>query len=123
MAQTPIPIAVRFPLYGEWCAINTPGHKVPSHGTDALGQTFAYDFFQIDWSEKGYVFFKRSNIFSLIFGVPLKNTYCWSQPIYSPFDGEVIESRDGIKERDPVHFIRDLAIVLKNGLFFQGKSN
>jgi len=55
-------------------------------------------------------------IFSKLIG-PKRDMY------FSPFDGEVIESRDGIKERDPVHFIRDLAIVLKNGLFFQGKSN
>ncbi|GEM_PF-5659200 len=49
------PVAVRFPLSGEWCAVNTPGFKVPSHGTDQLGQRYAYDFFQIDWSrEKGY---------------------------------------------------------------------
>jgi hypothetical protein len=72
------PIAVKLPLSGEWCAVNTPGEKVPSHGTDWLGQTYAYDFFQIDWNKKGYKFYKTPLLTSLIFGVELKDTYCWS---------------------------------------------
>ncbi len=46
------PITVGFPLTGEWYAANTPGYKVPSHGTDLLGQRYAYDFMQIDWNMK-----------------------------------------------------------------------
>ena len=117
------PIAVRFPLFGEWCAVNTPGHKVPSHGTDLLGQTYAYDFLQIDWAQRGYKFYKTPILPSLFFGVQLKDTYCWSKPIYAPFEGEIIEVKDGIEERNPVHIIRDLVVVLKNGFIFRGKSN
>jgi hypothetical protein len=117
------PIAVRFPLSGEWCAVNTPGHKVPSHGTDQLGQRYAYDFFQIDWNQKGYKFFKPSLLKSVVLGVELQDTYCWSQPIFSPFEGEVVEAMDGLKERNPVHLVRDMAVVLKNAFFFRAKSN
>ena len=118
------PISVRFPLSGEWCAVNTPGYKVPSHGTDQLGQRYAYDFLQIDWGkEKGYKFYQSPTFKSLLFGINLNDTYCWSQPIYAPFDGEVIEAKDGLKERNPVHFVRDLATVLKNAFFFRAKSN
>ena len=118
------PISVRFPLTGEWCAVNTPGYKVPSHGTDQLGQTYAYDFFQIDWSkEKGYKFYKAPTFKSLLLGINLNDTYCWSQPIYAPFDGEVIEAKDGLKERNPVHIARDLATVIKNAFFFHANSN
>ncbi len=117
------PIAVKFPLSGEWCAANTPGYKVPSHGTDQLGQRYAYDFFQIDWEKKGYKFYKTSVLKSLIFGVKLKDTYCWSKPISAPFNGEIVEAKDGLEERNPVHMIRDLAIVIKNGFFFRAKNN
>lgn len=117
------PIAVKLPLSGEWCAVNTPGEKVPSHGTDLWGQTYAYDFLQIDWDKKGYKFHKASALTSLIFGVNLEDTYCWSQPIFSPFDGEIIEARDGIEERNPVHVVRDLFVVLKNAFFFKGETN
>ncbi len=118
------PISVSFPLKGEWCPVNTPGYKVPSHGTNQLGQRYAYDFLQIDWrKEKGYKFYKTSTFQSLVFGVALSDTYCWSQPIYAPFSGEVIETKDGLVERNPVHMVRDLAIVIKNGLLFQANSN
>ncbi len=118
------PISVRFPLSGEWCAVNTPGHKIPSHGTDQFGQRYSYDFCQIDWSqEKGYKFYKTPVARSLLFGVDLRDTYCWSQPIYAPFDGEVIEGRDGLKERNPVHIVRDLSVVIANAFFFHANSN
>ncbi|WP_455212731.1 M23 family metallopeptidase [Kaarinaea lacus] len=117
------PIAVSFPLSGEWCAANTPGHKVPSHGTNQLGQRYAYDFFQIDWEQRGYKYYKSSLLKSLICGVKLHDTYCWSKPIFSPFNGEVIEARDGLEERNPVHIFRDLAIAIKNAFLFRGESN
>ena len=32
------PVVVGFPLEGEWQAERTPAYRIPSHGTDALGQ-------------------------------------------------------------------------------------
>ncbi len=116
------PIVVEFPLRGEWAAPHTPGHKVPSHGTDMLGQTYAYDLIQIDWSRpKGYKFFEKSMPSYLMFGVRLQKCFGWRAPIYAPFDAEVIEAEDGVRERDPVHFLHDMAIVLKNAFFFNKK--
>jgi len=123
MAEKLEPIVVKFPLSGEWCAINTPAEKIPSHGTDMFGQTYAYDFFQIDWDDKGYKFFDKPKFQSFMLGVDLRDTFCWSQPIFSPFDGEVVEVNDGIKERNPVHIVRDLAIAIKNGLFLKADRN
>jgi len=115
------PLIVEFPLRGEWVAPNTPGFKVPSHGTDQLAQTYAYDFLQIDWRfpAKKYRFFKKPLIPALLFGVRLNQCFGWSQPIHSPFDGEVVEAEDGIIERDPVHFFRDMGFVLRNAFFFR----
>lgn len=47
------PILVDLPLRGEWVCPNTPGSKVPSHGTDRLGTRYAYDFIQTDDSRPG----------------------------------------------------------------------
>jgi len=114
------PVIIEFPLRGEWIAPNTPGYKVPSHGTDLLAQTYAYDLMQIDWRyPKGFRFFKKPYISALLFGVRLNQCLGWSQPIYAPFNGEVIEAEDGIKERNPVHIVRDMFLVLRNGLFFK----
>jgi hypothetical protein len=118
------PIIVDFPLRGEWTALNTPGHKIPSHGTDQLGQRFAYDFMQIDWAApKEYKFFSRSKFSYYMKGVPLRECLGWSQPFFAPFQGEVVEAADGHKERDPVHLIRDLFIVIKNAFTLSGKNN
>ncbi len=32
------PIIVEFPLRGQWLSPNTPGTKVPGHGTNQLGK-------------------------------------------------------------------------------------
>jgi len=118
------PVIVEFPLRGEWIAPNTPGYKVPSHGTDQLAQTYAYDLMQIDWRyPKGFRFFKRPYLSALTFGVRLNQCLGWAQPIYAPFDGEIIEAEDGVKERNPVHFVRDIIFVLKNAFFFKPSDN
>jgi hypothetical protein len=41
-------VLVDFPLRAEWTAYNTPADRIPSHGTDMLGQRFAYDFIRVD---------------------------------------------------------------------------
>lgn len=46
------PILMRFPLIGEWNTPNTPGSRIPSHGTNALGTRYAYDFLQLNWKKE-----------------------------------------------------------------------
>ena len=54
MIEAREPIIVEFPLRGEWLSPNTPGTKIPSHGTNQLGTRYAYDFIQVDWERKGW---------------------------------------------------------------------
>jgi len=117
-------ITVEFPLSGEWVAPNTPGHKVPSHGTDQLGQTYAYDFMQIDWKRPtGYKFFYDSMAFYFMAGVKLEHCYGWSKDILSPISGEVIECRDGWPERKRVNIVTDMLALLKNSLLINPRGN
>ena len=118
------PIVVDFPLRGEWTAPNTPGYKIPSHGTDQFGQRFAYDFMQIDWeTNKGFKFFDKSMLSYYMKGISLQKCYGWSQPFYAPFQGKVVDMADGHLERDPVYLIRDLFFFLKNAFTLSGNSN
>ena len=48
MSELDDPVVVDFPLRGEWAAATTPTHRILSHGTDMLGQRFAFDFVRID---------------------------------------------------------------------------
>ncbi len=107
-------LTVELPLHGEWTAVHTPADRVPSHGTHQLAQTYAYDFLRIDWDKPGYKFHTRSTVYYGALGVRLDECYGWSAPVMAPFTGEVVVAPDGWPERRRVHFVRDLAVVLKN---------
>jgi hypothetical protein len=115
------PIVVHFPLRGEWTAYHTPADKVPSHGTDQLGQRYAYDFVRIDREHEGWKFCRTSMLRYQFLGARLDNFYAWGASIHAPFAASVVAASDGWPERDPVHFVRDLAVVIKNALTFDPK--
>jgi murein DD-endopeptidase MepM/ murein hydrolase activator NlpD len=51
-------------------------------------------------------------------GVPTRECYAWGAPVLAPFEGEVVRAVDGIGERERVHPLRELVLVLKNALTF-----
>jgi hypothetical protein len=77
------PAVVDFPLRGEWNTPNTPGEKIPSHGTDFLAQTYAIDFVGLD-PDSPSMKFK-----TLVSALPppwcaAPRLFCWGKPIYPP---------------------------------------
>ena len=72
-------LVLEFPLRGEWMSPNTPGKKVPSHGTDMLGQRYAYDFWQVDWKKNILKFYDGSKFKYCLRGIFLENCYCWGK--------------------------------------------
>lgn len=108
------PVVVDFPLRGEWISPNTPGTKVPSHGSDLLGERYAYDFVGIDPKSRSKRFYRPGLLHYLILGVRLQDCFGWGQPIFSSTAGMVVRAEDGWPERNPVHLARDLSILLKN---------
>jgi len=112
------PVVVDFPLRGEWVAGHTPAERIPSHGSDQLGQRFAYDFLRIEREKKGWKFFRASGTAYALIGVRLEDCHGWGAPIFAPFDGSVISANDGWPERRRLHFLTDMAVVIKNALFF-----
>lgn len=114
---------VEFPLRGEWFAPNTPARKVPSHGTDMLGQRYAVDFVMAHWEGRGKMLFRGSPWRYYVFGMPLARWYGWGQNVYAPCDGVIVEARDGLAERRTVHLATDLSLVLKHALFFRSEKH
>ena len=111
-----------FPLWGEhpktqWVAVNTPSDRIPSHGTDMLGQRFAYDLLQVD-SRRGLHDHPAGTFCRLIFGVRARDCYAWGAEIHAPFDGEIVRASDGVGERRWIHPLRELVLVLKNAATF-----
>ena len=113
-------MSVEFPLRGEWVAFNSPGDRVPSHGTDMLGQRFAYDFIRVD-RHKGWHVHPAGSWRSNLVGFPVRECYAWGRAVHMPFDGEIVEARDGYPERRRVVPIREIGVVLKNALTFDPK--
>lgn len=111
-------IIVEFPLRGEgWVAVTTPGDRIPSHGTDMLGQRFAYDLLKVD-GRKGVYFHPASTWRGNLVGGRTRECYAWDAPVHAPIDGEVVRAVDGMAERGWIHPVRELAVALKNALTF-----
>ncbi len=112
------PMIVEFPLRGEWYSPNTPGTKIPSHGTNKFGTRYAYDFVQVDWKRKGRPSYRTSLVHYLLFGVPLDDYYCWGQDVFAPCDGIILQAEDGYKERSRTRLLSDMSNAYKNAQFF-----
>lgn len=108
------PVVVDFPLRGEWLAPNTPGTRVPSHGTDRFGETYAYDFVGVDPDSRKLRFYRPSLLQYALFGVRLQDYYGWGQPIFSSTAGTVVQAEDGWPERNPVNLFRDSLYAVQN---------
>lgn len=106
-------LKVCFPLRGIYISPNTPGSKVPSHGTSSFGEEYAIDFIMIQENstfKKPY----RKSIFEYLFkGLRLNDFYGWGQRVYSPVSGEVIEIENDIEERNPVNILNDYKNTIK----------
>lgn len=85
------------PLRGEWAALHTPAERVPSHGTDYLGQRYAYDF--VRWRPEVDLPYEGGLLKHLFGAQPAEVFLCWDEPVYSVFDGLVTETGDGWADR------------------------
>lgn len=118
MTEMNKPVILAFPLRGEWLSPNTPGTKIPSHGTNRFGTRYAYDFIQVDWDRGGYPAYRVSFIQYLLFGVKLENYYGWGQDVYAPCNGIVVAAEDGYEERSKTNLFSDMSNAYKNAHFF-----
>ena len=74
-------MSVDFPLRGEWVAFNSPGDRIPSHGTDMLGQRFAYDFIRVD-RRKGWHVHPAGSWRGNLIGFRIDECYAWGKPVH-----------------------------------------
>lgn len=111
------PVVVRFPLRGEWVAVRTPAHKIPSHGTELFGQRYAFDFVRPD-RRKGLHLQPAGTLRSFLLGGRTRDYYGWGQPVYAPFDGRVVAAVDRVPERARVQVMREVVLALRNSVGF-----
>ena len=117
-ADLDAPVVVDFPLRGEgWMAVTTPAARVPSHGTDILGQRYAYDFVRVD-ERPGVRVHPASMLRAATVGGRTSECYAWGASIHAPFDAIVVDAVDGLSERGWVNPFREAARMIWNGLTF-----
>ena len=113
-------VIVDFPLRGErWVAENTPGDRIPSHGTDMLGQRFAYDLLKVDARAPGLHYHPAGILRGFFIGVRTRDCYAWGAEIHAPFDGQIVRAADGIAERSWIHPLREPVLAIKNAVTFR----
>jgi hypothetical protein len=106
-------VVVGFPLRGEWVAVRTPAHKIPSHSAELFGQRYAFDFVRPD-QRKGLHLQPAGTLRSFLLGGRTRDYYGWGQPVYPAFDGQVVAAVDRVPERARVQVLREVALALKN---------
>ena len=111
------PVVVGFPLEGEWQAERTPAYRIPSHGTDALGQRFAYDLVRTD-HRRGFHLHAAGTLRWYLIGGRTRDCYGWGQPVHAAFGGTVAWAVDGLPERQWVHIVRESWHALANVVAF-----
>jgi murein DD-endopeptidase MepM/ murein hydrolase activator NlpD len=88
------PVAVRPPVAGPWNALNSPASRVPSHGVQGYGQTYAIDLVY-DPADPAH---PRP---PFAWWPPARRPQdfpAFGQPVYAPADGVVVRVHD--RERD-----------------------
>ncbi len=86
------PRLVRPPVVGRWVPVNSPGSKVPSHGVQAWGQTYAVDLIHVpagDWTlELGWKPVSR----------PPADFVSFGQAVVASADGIVLRTYDRARD-------------------------
>ena len=109
---------VDFPLRGEWMAVQSPASRIPSHGTDMLGQRYAFDLIRFD-PRRGAPYHPTGGLRALLFGVPTREAHGWGEPVHAPLDGTVIAAADGVPERARIHPVAEVVRAIRNAVTFR----
>jgi hypothetical protein len=110
-------VTVAFPLQGEWRAVHTPAHRVPSHGTELWAQRYAFDLWRT-LPDRVSAFHRRSALRYWTLGVSLDDCPGYGAPVLAAFDGTVVRASDGVPDRCRLQPLADLARVVRNGITF-----
>ena len=94
-----------------------PGGPDPRHGTDLLGQRFAYDLVRTD-DRRGFHVHPAGSLRWLLVGGRTRDCHGWGQPVHAAFDGVVVQAVDGVPERQWLHPVRESWSAVKTTVRF-----
>jgi hypothetical protein len=111
------PVVVELPLRGEWSVERTPADRIPSHGTDLLGQRYAYDLVRTD-HRRGFHVHPAGTLRWLLTGGRTRDCYGWGQPVHAVCDGVIVQAVDGVAERQRLHPVRESWVAVTTTVRF-----
>jgi len=111
------PVVVELPLRGEWSVERTPADRIPSHGTDLLGQRYAYDLVRTD-HRRGFHVHPAGTLRFLLTGGRTRDCYGWGQPVHAALDGVIVQAVDGVAERQRLHPVRESWVAVTTTVRF-----
>jgi murein DD-endopeptidase MepM/ murein hydrolase activator NlpD len=85
-------VVLSLPFAGLWLAQNSPARRVPSHGTDLLGERYAIDFVGVDEHRRTA---ERRDWRTFLATEPAVRFLGHGRPILAPADGVVVGVHDG----------------------------
>ena len=101
---------VRFPLRGEWLAVDTPAERVPHHDSNFFAQRYAYDFVRADGSSTRWC---RAPAWRRALGrVPVNAFLAWDEPVLAAFEGRVVAASDGLPDHLRINAVIDTVRTL-----------
>ncbi len=78
-------------MLGRLCAVNSPATRVPSHGTDLMGTTYAIDLVPVDDRGRSARWHWRA----LVATEPPESFVGFGAAVLAPHDGTVVVAHDG----------------------------
>jgi len=117
MGELDDPVVVELPLRGEWSVERSPADRIPSHGTDVLGQRYAYDLVRTD-HRRGLHLHPAGTLRWLLIGGRTRDFYGWGQPVHAALDGVIVQAVDGVAERQWLHPVRESWLAVKTTVMF-----
>jgi len=112
------PVVVRPPVAGTWRAANSPASRVPSHGIQSYGQTYAID---LVYDPADHAQFRRPGFRWWPFARRPQDFPGFGQPVFAPADGVVVRvhnrERDHWSRTSPLGMLYLLTVELWRELF------
>ena len=97
-------LLLALPFTGRWLVRNSPARRVPSHGTDLLGSTYAIDFVGVDDQHR----IAPRDWRTLLATEPPERFPAFGRPILAPITGVVVVAHDA----EPDHEARRSQLAL-----------
>ena len=86
------PVLLTLPFTGRWLVQNSPAHRIPSHGTDLLGERYAIDFVGVDDLNRTSAV---RDWRTFVATEPPERFVAFGRAILAPVDGVVVRAHDG----------------------------